>query len=65
LQPEGVGLEDRQQARPSRACVAVARKLAVIMQAVWRDGSEFRFKADANVVDGAVNVLPKRIAAAA
>ena len=30
-----------------RACVAVARKLAVIMHAMWRDGSEFRFKADA------------------
>ena len=27
-----------------RACVAVARKLAVIMHAMWRDGSEFRFK---------------------
>lgn len=26
-----------------RACVAVARKLAVIMHAMWRDGSEFRF----------------------
>ena len=25
-----------------RACVAVARKLAVIMNAMWRDGSEFR-----------------------
>ncbi|MCQ4191275.1 transposase [Methylocystis suflitae] len=28
-----------------RACVAVARKLAVIMHAMWRDFSEFRFKA--------------------
>lgn len=25
------------------ACVAVARKLAVIMHAMWRDGTEFRF----------------------
>src|SRR5215475_3747755 len=27
-----------------KACVAVARKLTVIMHAMWRDGSEFRFK---------------------
>ncbi|BBU62901.1 hypothetical protein MSC49_28360 [Methylosinus sp. C49] len=28
-----------------RACVAVARTLSVIMHAMWRDGSMFRFKA--------------------
>jgi transposase len=35
-----------------RACVAVARKLAVIMHAMWRDGTEFRFTAakEASVV---------------
>ena len=27
-----------------RACVAVARRLAVVMYAMWIDGSEFRFK---------------------
>ena len=26
-----------------RAVVAVARKLAIILHAMWRDGSEFRF----------------------
>jgi transposase len=26
-----------------RAVVAVARKLAMILHAMWRDGSEFRF----------------------
>ena len=28
-----------------RAVVAVARKLAVIMHRMWRDGTEFRFSA--------------------
>lgn len=30
-----------------RACVAVARKLSVIMHAMWRDGSSFQFKTPA------------------
>jgi transposase len=48
-----------------RACVAVARRLAVIMHAMWRDGTEFRFKAAPDAADAATNALPKRIAAAA
>jgi len=31
------------------ACVAVARRLAVIMHAMWRDGTEFRFSQVENV----------------
>jgi hypothetical protein len=27
----------------ARACVAVARKLVVIMHPMWTDGAEFRF----------------------
>jgi transposase len=42
-----------------RACVAVARKLAVIMLAMWRDGSEFRLK-KAQAGRGAIS-MPKLI----
>jgi hypothetical protein len=47
-----------------RACVAVARKLAVIMHAMWRDGSEFRFKEPKPPV-GRTSTAPKLIGAAA
>jgi len=47
-----------------RACVAVARKLAVIMHAMWRDGSEFRFKEPKPPV-GRTSTTPKLIGAAA
>jgi len=46
-----------------RACVAVARKLAVIMHAMWRDGSEFRFKEPKPPV-GRTSTAPKLIGAA-
>ena len=36
-----LGDEDRRQARAARACVALARKLAGILYAMWRDGTEF------------------------
>jgi transposase len=48
-----------------RACVAVARKLAVIMHAMWRDGSEFRFKEPKAQASGSTTVTPKLIGAAA
>ena len=40
------GLKIAKKRGHKRACVAVARKLAVIMHAMWRDGTEFRFKDD-------------------
>jgi transposase len=42
-----------------RACVAVARKLAMIMYAMWRDGSEFRFKQPK--ADRSASGMPKLI----
>lgn len=47
-----------------RACVAVARKLAVIMHAMWRGGSEFHFKEANAPMDHTVKGSPKLIAAA-
>jgi transposase len=43
-----------------RACVAVARKLAVIMHAMWRDGTEFRLK-EPKPVGGTSIAAPKLI----
>jgi len=43
--------------------VAVARKLTVIMHAMWRDGSEFRFKAE--VAQGAAKGCPTKLVATA
>jgi transposase len=48
-----------------RACVAVARKLAVIMHAMWRDGSEFRFKEPKAQASGSTTATPKLIGVAA
>ena len=59
------GLKIAKKRGHKRACVAVARKLAVIMHAMWWDGSEFRFKAAADAADRVVTALPRRIAAAA
>jgi hypothetical protein len=36
-----LGDEDRGQRGRARACVALARKLAGILYAMWRDGTEF------------------------
>jgi transposase len=36
------GLEVAKRSSMKKACVAVARRLAVIMHAMWRDGTEFR-----------------------
>jgi hypothetical protein len=44
------------------AYVAVARKLAVIIHAMWRDGSEFRFKASPAPYGGAGQRARKLIA---
>jgi transposase len=42
-----------------RGCVALARKLAVIMHAMWRDGSEFRFKESKAQASGSTAVLSR------
>ena len=47
--------------RGPRACVAVARKLAVIMHAMWRDGTEFHFKEADVPTDRTVKGSPKLI----
>jgi transposase len=44
-----------------RACVAVARKLAVIMHAMGRDGSGFRFKEPKAQASGSTTATPKLI----
>lgn len=54
------GLKLAKKRGHKRACVAVARKLAVIMRAMWRDGSEFRFKVTA--ADGTVKAAPRLVA---
>jgi transposase len=41
LRAQGVKLAKR--AGSKKACVAIARKLAVIMHRMWVDGTEFRF----------------------
>jgi hypothetical protein len=41
--------------------VALARKLAVIMHAMWRDGSEFRFKEPKAQASGSTTATPKLI----
>jgi transposase len=38
------GLRLAKRGSMKKACVAVARRLAVIMHAMWRDGTEFQFK---------------------
>ena len=55
------GLKIAKKRGHKRACVAVSRKLAVIMRAMWRDGSEFRFKAAS--AEGMMKGAPKLIAA--
>jgi len=63
LQPEGLGLAKKRGHKS--ACVAVARRLAVIMHGMWQGGTEFRFKAAPDAADAATNTLAKRISAAA
>jgi transposase len=59
------GLKIAKKRGHQRACVGVARKLAVIMHAMWRDGTEFPFK-EANVpTDRSVKGSPKLIGMAA
>jgi len=45
--------------------VAVARKLAVVTHAMWRDGSEFRFKEPMALVGRSTTGAPKLIGVAA
>jgi transposase len=52
------GLKIAKKRGHKRACVAVARKLAVIMHAMWRDGTEFRFKQADEPVVGIVRGCP-------
>jgi len=47
-----------------RALVAVARKLATIMFAMWRDGSEYRFGAQQDVPDPLVQAIVTEAATA-
>jgi transposase len=58
------GLKIAKKRGHQRACVAVARKLAVIMHAMWRDGTEFRFKAPKALAEGAVQGCAKLVAVA-
>jgi transposase len=58
------GLKIAKKRGHQRACVAVARKLAVIMHAMWRDGTEFRFKAPKALAEGAVQGGAKLVAVA-
>lgn len=59
------GLKIAKKRGHQRACVAVARKLAVIMHAMWRDGTEFCFTAAKEPTDRRAKGLPKLIEAAA
>jgi transposase len=59
------GLKIAKKRGHKRACVAVARKLAVIMHAMWRDGSEFRFKEPKTQTGGSTTAAPKLIGVAA
>jgi transposase len=58
------GLKIAKKRGHQRACVAVARKLAVIMHAMWRDGSEFRLK-EPKPADSSVPAASKLIGMAA
>jgi transposase len=58
------GLKIAKRRGHKRACVAVARKLAVIMHAMWRDGSEFRSK-EPKPAGGSATAAPKLIGMAA
>jgi hypothetical protein len=40
---DGVGNDAPARPRHNRVLVAVARKLVLVLHAMWRDGSEFRF----------------------
>ena len=51
------GLKIAKKRGHKRACVAVARKLAVIMHAMWRDGTEFRFEAAADTTQELLTLL--------
>jgi transposase len=57
------GLKIAKKRGHKRACAAVARKLGVIMHAMCRDGSEFRFSEPK--ADRAVTTAPKLIGVAA
>jgi transposase len=59
------GLKIAKRRGHKRACVAVARKLTVIMHAMWRDGSEFQFKEPKAQADRTRLAAPKLIGAAA
>jgi transposase len=59
------GLKIAKKRGHKRACVAVARKLAVIMHAMWRDGTEFRFKEPKELAESAVKRCPRVVGVAA
>jgi hypothetical protein len=62
----GLALKIAKKRGHKRACVAVARKLTVVMHAMWRDGTEFQFKkpTGAGAVNGSqklLTVAPSRV----
>jgi transposase len=59
------GLKIAKKRGHKRACLAVARKLSVIMHAMWRDGSTFRFKATETQEKPQGKRAPKLLAATA
>ncbi len=59
------GLKIAKRRGHKRACVAVACELTVIMHAMWRDGSEFRFKEPKAQASGSTTATPKLIGVAA
>lgn len=48
------GMKIQKRKGLNKAAIAVARRLAVIMHAMWRDGSEYRFKEAPGGVDAGV-----------
>jgi transposase len=59
------GLKIAKRRGHKRTCMAVARKLAMIMRAMWRDGSEFQFKETKAQASGSTSAAPKLIGVAA
>jgi transposase len=54
------GLRYAKKKGHKRACVAVARRLAVTMHAMWLDGSEFRFKSAETTKENSNKRPPQR-----
>ena len=59
------GLKIAKKHGHKKACVAVARRLAVIMHAMWRDGTEFRFTEGKESTARAAKGCPTKLIAVA